>query len=224
MSATTTASAPALANRLARARPIPLAPPVTTITRPVTSTGLNYPRPKISASKNFLWKTRCACFRRCPIAHRISPHGRRGYRLQRSLSTRYRADRQALDRGRGESPAPGAGPLQPTARRHSTHQRPCVDRTVARAGDRPHRREASRPRAAVASELSVDLAWSGPRAGAGCGLHVGRGVADNRCRPRGLTTTRITSACPPFPFPVPPPTGTPAANVRSDRNEVNPAC
>src|SRR5712692_2544420 len=61
-------------------------------------------------------------FPRRAIAHRISPHGRWGSRLQRALSTRYRADREALDRGRRQSLAPRTCAVQPAARGHTRNQ------------------------------------------------------------------------------------------------------
>src|SRR2546421_5973940 len=97
---------------------MPRAAPVTTITLSVSSiaTSLTWPpdhvpRPwtlplelsfpgLIVAGKKYLWKTPIRSFRRLAIANRITPHGRRGPRLQRAVSARNRVDWEALDGGR----------------------------------------------------------------------------------------------------------------------------
>ena len=61
---------------------------------------------------------------------------------------------------------------------------------------------ARRPGAAGASELSTDVPRSGSRARVGSSIGLGRGLAHNRDRRRGLTETRTHSAGPPSIFPV----------------------
>src|SRR5882672_4747231 len=176
MSATTTAFAWSSANLLASARPMPRAAPVTTTTLPVTSIAGSF-QGLIVAGKKFLWKTPAGSFRRFAIAHRITPHGRRGPRLQRCLSARNRADREALDRGRRQGSHPRARSLQSIALGHPRDQRSRFDGAPSRARDRRHRGKARRPGTARASELSTDVARARARAGAGFRFGMGRELA-----------------------------------------------
>src|SRR6185312_15657950 len=114
------------------------------------------PRRMIVDRKIFLWKRLDGSFPRHPIPHRITPHGRRGPRLQRVLSARDRADRQALDGGGGQGTSTRTRAFQSAARGHPWNQRPRFDRTSSRAGDRKRGGKARRPGPTCASGLSTD--------------------------------------------------------------------
>ncbi len=215
MSATTIAFACSEAKRLASARPIPRAAPVTITTLSVRRTASSPecpPEPSqdqndsswsrlIVAGKSFLWKTQAGSFRRHRIPHRISPHGRRGPRLQRTLSARYRADRETLDWGGRESTHSRTCSLQPIARRYSGNQRSSPDRAASRARDGRHRGKARRPGTAGASELSIDVARTCARTRAGRSRRVGRELAFGSGRCGGLSPDpefRALISGPPF--------------------------
>ena len=124
-----------------------------------------------------------ARFPRLLIAHRITPHGRRGNRLQRTLSEGYRADREALDRGGRKSAHPRTRALQPAAGRHPGDQRSGSDRAAARAGDRGHRRASRRSGSAGACQLSAHVSRTRSRARVARGVRLG-GQRGSRRLPR----------------------------------------
>src|SRR5439155_17502568 len=175
----------------------------------------------IVAGKKYLWKTPIRSFRRLAIANRITPHGRRGPRLQRAVSARNRVDWEALDGGRRQGTHSRACSLQPIALGRPWNQRSRPDRKTSRARVRRARGKACRPGTAGACELSTHLAWARARAGAGGCFAMGGELARDVGRRRRLRSAAQSSLPPPC---RPSPASTPRSSLRFEKITHHPAC